>query len=499
MRRLLALFFTPLVVLASVHELYRRNQDDLHHSLSVLFPFWAAAVVAVLAFAVVQRGDGRRAARAALWAYYAAGFAFTAWGFLRGLPFASGLVPWALDTSAGWMTFASAWVGLTVALARGRSPRSVEPALAVLALVFAAREAYGLATLERVPPPSVADIPRALGPGGDPRQPNVYHLILDAFQDELLEPCLTPEVEGLLDGFVRVRLASPMRHTMSVLPWILVGRWGGEGRTRLHHALTGDDSVFSDFRGAGYRSVGFVPSYLYRANPPALDVTVFLDDSVLLDGRDRSRVKSMHGALFRQLWAYSVLPAALARPLARTNPLGLDPGTLRSVAVLRLSALAQPMVSRLGLERFLEAEAGLPARGRYTFVHLLLPHSPHVLRSDCSQGEGLTDLKQQTECTLRLVGRFLQTLRGLGRLDDSVVVIHGDHGSGYGLREGRLVSDPTGDLRTLLLAKPVGSRGPMRALPGSASVVDVVPTLLALAGIPPTRALDGRAVEGAVP
>jgi hypothetical protein len=494
-RRVLALLFTPLVVLASAHELYRRNQEDLHHTLSVLWPFWAAGLVAVVAFALVQRHDRWPAARAALWAYYAAGFAFTAWGFLRGLPLADRLALWALDTSAGATLFAATCVALTVALGRGRNPRSVEPALAVLALVLAAREAQGLASLDRRPPPSVADIPGAFGPGGDTRRPNVYHLILDAFQDELFEP----EVEGLLDGFAHVRLASPMRHTMSVLPWILVGRWGGEPRTRLNRALTGEDSLFSDFRGAGYRSVGFVPSFLYRANPPALDLTVFLDDSVFLDGRDTARVKAMHSTLFRQLWAYSVLPAPLARPLARTNRLGLDPGTLRSVEVLRLSALAQPVVSRLGLERFLEAEPRLPARGRYTFVHLLLPHSPHVLRRDCSQGDGPTDLRQQTECTLRLVGRFLEVLRGLGRLEDSVVVIHGDHGSWYVLREGRLVADPSADLRTLLLAKPAGAHGPMRALPGLASVIDIAPTLLALAGIPPSRALDGRVLEGVLP
>lgn len=499
MGRVLSLFFTPLVVLASAHELFRRNQEDLHHTVSALLPFWVAGLVAVVAFALVQRLDRWPAARAALWSYHAAGFAFMAWGFLRGLPFAQGLSLWALDTSAGSVLFAASCAGLTVALARGRHPRSIEPALAALALVLAAREAYGLARLDQAPPPSVADIPRAFGPGGDSNRPNVYHLILDAFQDELLEPCLPPEVGGLLDGFARVRLASPMRHTMNVLPWILVGRWGGESRTRLHHALTGNDSVFSDFRGAGYRTVGFVPSFLYRANPPALDVTVFLDDSVFLDGRDTARVTAMHSTIFRQLWAYSVLPAPLARALAKANPLGLDPGTLRSVDALRLSALAQPVVSRLGLERLLEAEPRLPARGRYTFVHLLLPHSPYVLRRDCSQGALPTDLAQQTECTLRLVGRFLGTLRGLGRLHDSVVVIHGDHGSGYVLRDGRLVSDPTADLRTLLLAKPAGARGPMRALPGPASVIDIAPTLLALAGIRPPRALDGRALEVALP
>ena len=268
LKRIPALFFTPLVVLASAHELYLNNQQELHQTVSVLQPFWAAGLAAVVAGVLLQRLDRLPAARAALWGYYATGFAFMLWGFLRWLPFAGGLVSWTLDTGTGSALFATACVAATAAVARRRPPRSVEPALVALALVLAAREATGLARLDHAPPPSVADIPRAFSPGGDPRLPNVYHLLLDAFQDELFEPCLPPRAQDLLAGFVRVRLASPMRHTMSVLPWILSGRWGGESRTRLNRTLTGDASLFSDFRRADTGRWASSPSFLYRANAP---------------------------------------------------------------------------------------------------------------------------------------------------------------------------------------------------------------------------------------
>jgi hypothetical protein len=500
--RTAALLFPPSVVLASAHELYLANQQDLHHTVSVLYPFWAAGLVAVGVGALLQRLARHRTARAALWAYYAAGAAFLLWGFLRALPLASGLAGWTLDTGAGSALFLAGCLAGTVAAARRLPLRSLEPLLAVLGTVLAAREAWSLATrLDLRPPPSVADIEVAFGPGGPAELPNVYHVLLDSLPRDLFDACLPPGGEGMLDGFVRVDLDAPLRHTMAVLPLILTGGWAVDFRRGLERALSGEPSLFSDFRKGGYRTLGFVPSFIYETNRPSFDTTVYLDESVFLGGEDTSRIRAMDERAFRQLWAYGVLPLALGRVLARGTLYGMDAEALRRVGGVQLSALAQPVVSKLGLERFLEAEPLLPARGRYTFVHLLLPHPPQMLRSDCSHSDDFaeTDWKQQTDCTLLLVSRLLETLRRLGRLDGSVVVIHGDHGAGTALRGGRLLPDPAAEVRTLLLAKPVGARGPLRRASETAAVVDIAPTLLALAGVCPGRAFDGRALAEVVP
>ncbi len=489
----LALVFPPVTVLASVHELYLRNQQDLDRTVSVLLPFWAAAASALVLGVFLQRFDGAAPARAALWAFYGFGFGFTAWSFLRARPELDQLALWTLDTATGAAIFAGAWLAVVVAVSRRTRLRALEPLLATLAVVLAAREVSILASAlyPQAPRPPARDVAADFGAGGSSRLPNVYHLILDAFQDELFEPCLPAGAEAAFDGFVRFHLASPGRATVQVLPTIFTGRaLSAGGQTeRLREGLVGASSLLGDLRRAGYRTVGFVPRYVYADHRAALDLTVFHDDNV-----EAADVRALHGAAFRRLWAFRVLPLALTERLARGHALGFDAEFLRSAQAQRLSAHSQPVVSRLSFESVLQAEARLPARGRYTLVHLLLPHDPFLLRSDCGHGSASkpTDLRQQTDCTLRLVVRYLGRLQELGRLEPSVVVVHGDHGSGEVLRDGRLVADEAAYFRTLLLVKRAAARGPLRQGSEPARAADIAPTLAALLGLPRTSDFDGR-------
>lgn len=490
--RALAALFPPLAVLSSAHELYLRNQLDLGRTLSVLFPFWAAAAAAVLLALLLQRADRHPPARLALLAYYGVGVGFVAWGFLRALPAASHLGRWVLDTGPGSSLFALLWLAAAVA-ARRVAPRAVEPFLAVLAALLLARETVVLASrLDRSPAPPPRDVAALFGPEGDPARPNVYHFLLDAFQDELLEGGLPPGGREALAGFTRFHAVAPVRSTALVLPTILTGRsLAGTVEERLQEAFSGETSLFRRLGTAGYRTVAFGPRFLYGRTPAALDLVVLHEDNAR-----EADLAGLQRATFLRLWVQATLPRSVTQPLSRGRFLGFDTDFLRMASMERLSTYAQPVVSRLSMESVLELEPRLPARGRYTLVHLLLPHNPYVLRSDCSHesAPGKVSLREQTECTLLLLVRFLETLRRLDRLDGSVVVVHGDHGSGEVMRDGRLVPDEAAWLRTMVLAKPAFARGAMRDGAATARLVDVAPTVLALLGIEAGAAVEGRPV-----
>lgn len=94
------------------------------------------------------------------------------------------------------------------------------------------------------------------------------------------------------------------------------------------------------------------------------------------------------------------------------------------------------------------------------------------------------------------IGRLFDHLEQSGRLEDTLVILTSDHGEEFGehgsVIHWQLYFQP--NLRVpLLLRPPGGIEGPMRIV-DQAELIDILPTLLAMAGAAPLEAAQGRSL-----
>jgi hypothetical protein len=100
----------------------------------------------------------------------------------------------------------------------------------------------------------------------------------------------------------------------------------------------------------------------------------------------------------------------------------------------------------------------------------------------------------------RELGRFLRALRQAGRYDDAMVVFVADHGEEFldhgRWLHGRSLFDEL--IRVPLVVKFPGNEWKGRRVAEQVQLVDVVPTVLASAGLPLPQDLEGRPLQDAV-
>ncbi len=93
-------------------------------------------------------------------------------------------------------------------------------------------------------------------------------------------------------------------------------------------------------------------------------------------------------------------------------------------------------------------------------------------------------------------GRLVESLQKEGRLDDTIVVVVGDHGEGLGDHDWwyhRILYQE--QIRVPLIVRlPGGPRG--RVVPDLVRLVDIFPTILQAVGIAPPKPVDGVSLQG---
>ncbi|MFN7974819.1 MAG: LTA synthase family protein [Acidobacteriota bacterium] len=138
----------------------------------------------------------------------------------------------------------------------------------------------------------------------------------------------------------------------------------------------------------------------------------------------------------------------------------------------------------------------------FLVVHTLCTHHPYE-SPDCPDPRMRTDDKawptgyrRALEHTDAFLGTFLSALEQAGRLEDTVVIIVGDHGEGFGEHEryghDAVPYEEGTRVPLMMLAGPW--TGPPRRIPGLRSQLDILPTILEIAGARHDGTLPGASL-----
>jgi hypothetical protein len=430
-----------------------------------------------------------RASRFAMAAYYLVGPVFLLFVFCRDL---QGLLPGAhalYGTAFGLAFWPILLLVATVVLNQRLYRPSAVRAFAAFGIVLLAYEGgillYHIWSTTR---PATSEIHAPSAAPSTKTLPNIYHFVFDAYQTDLLEHTLTSGTMKTLGGFTFFpNNKAEWGWTPMSLGTVFSGRDYFYDRTNaafVSDAFTTKASVLYWLKSVGYETVAFVPGG-WSGQGTFIDSVVYHDDAVHDD------LLPLNEEAFWNLWLYANTPAALRDAVIRRNWFdGLTEQDMNLLENGRLLPSSSPVTSYLGFQKMMETEKSLSPTGRYTFVHVIIPHHPMKLRADCtySMGSSTTNAIEQARCALKLIVDFTELLKDLGRFDDSLILIHGDHGGPYRTQNGKLVT--TNRIRSLdavLLVKPVGTPGH-----GDLEFVDSQTSLLLISSILMASVTDAR-------
>ncbi len=356
---------------------------------------------------------------------------------------------------------------------------------------------------------------------------NVYHILLDTYQAEAYPYFLTktPELSRLpFTYFPNFRTNSP-RTYLSMAELFAGDLYSPDMSPESWHNAAFQSGVL-DYLARGGVQLDLYPHYPEYCYAGAGTCKTTMDLKKELLGDSRSRQTAV------DLWFLKLIPSSLKRELnVRFAPPSEDAsdddafsnwdyGFSISQALSPSNMPRDPDEPYFSLQQFMRLladEDARPATGQYVFIHLMLPHGPYVLDGGCNYvartvGQAPIEQEQylqQVQCAHKLLALLVSKLESLGRLDDSLIIVNGDHGRYWQPSElGALypykpldvsvqrVDDDRADSSTwpsemievrassLLLIKFPGQSAASRSTK-AAQTIDIAPTILRYFGIDP--------------
>jgi len=480
---LLSLSVTPLALfLSTSSDLYLRNQAELSYNLLVLWPFIALFLATVFFGGIILFFSKNKAVGYFLSLYLFLGPFFFLYSTIRHAPFA------VLETSAGLAISLAIYLFFSFFASRKLSLKSLISFFSVVGIFLLLFEAYSFFGALQIPKKKFDEPPPMHT--AEKKLPNIYLLVLDEYQADMFDLTLSDEIKDDLAGFTYFpRNTAYFGVTEMSLASIFSGKYFDPNLSQLEYrrnAYSSESSVLYWLKETGYNTYG----YIRGSNEQPISLDLF-DTLHTIPTKNRDvRIPRYQLTAFKDLWIVSNLPLCLSIRIL---------GAERVEQILNGVLLPQNanVKSVNFFLDYLHDEKNLPASARFTYIYLLLPHYPYVFNNNCSVNSDLetTDPENQSLCATSLIVQFIKILKSAGHFQNSLIIVCGDHGAYFQVKNNELVSlknwprysieRNTPRARALLLIKPVKPANPEDFIVSDypSSLIDIAPTI-AKAAVP---------------
>ena len=258
-------------------------------------------------------------------------------------------------------------------------------------------------------------------------KPNIFHIVLDAYSGYLAEDnFMNEEISKNFNDFTLYNNVSSQTNTFQSKTEYITGNHFKSGNIRDWFDAIKTDGLLNELNNLDYNILQFTPY-----NNKGMIVQSPLFQAVPLKNSEYDRQNSMEDFIkILDLTLLRISPAFLRSTLLNESSEGL---LARTYSKSVMYTVNKSMYGGKLFADYIDLNL-LKAGGNYIYLHLFIPHYPYYYTKDCRDIGMSINIKpgatlySQTLCATNLSVDIIDTLKGYGLYEDSIILIHSDHG-----------------------------------------------------------------------
>jgi len=470
-------------------ELYINNRDDLDNRIVVLLPFICFAFVYfMLGLFFLKFKKKNKIFEVLLLGYLISGLLFIAHVYLK----STELHP-LIKYSFLFITF----IFLVQYVHRKKITEKLIDYLALLFILFIVNQSMSIIFAARInffDSSKQKSVVETSHNKKSNKLPNIYHIVFDEYQTDMFELTLNEKIKSKLSDFVFYpKTTTAYGRTRMSLSSIFSGRLYDYKTLQTNYqrnSFNSEESILYWLKKANYNTYAYVISDSFY-DLGMFDKVIFHDDNVGLYLKSDTYINS-----FLNLWIYKNLPKSISRKI-------INPELANQLDLQNVMPETMPIKAAASFKNILDDNYLFNDSNVYVFAHIVLPHFPYVLKSNCSFDNTFKSSPiEQSRCTTNLILEFIDVLKSKASFDDSLIIIQSDHGSRFKVVNKKLV-DVTklghysedysmARARSLLLIKyPNTKTQSLKISDAEPTLIDLAPTIMEVLKIDSKIDFDG--------